>query len=63
MFRSKVPIVSEEDRAKFTSPQTQMAVALARTGKPFYEGTVFGAEKAKRRARGKRQRLARKQHR
>ena len=27
---------------------------------PIYAGTVFGAEKAKRRARGKRQRLARK---
>lgn len=62
-FRSKVEIVTDEDRAKFTSPSTQMAVALAATGKHVYPGTVFGAEKASRRARGKRQRLARKVHR
>lgn len=46
---------------------TGMALALGvkadRCGTPIYAGTVYGAEKAKRRAIGKRQRAARKVHR
>lgn len=51
------------DREKVTSPQTQMAVALARSGKPTYEGTVAGVVTARRRARNKRARQARALHR
>lgn len=51
-----------EDNSLITSPSTKMAVALGAVKKPgeVYAGTVTGAEKAKRRARGKRQRAARK---
>lgn len=38
-------------------------LGMIRSGKPIYGGTVTGAEKAQRRARGKRQRQARKIHR
>jgi hypothetical protein len=52
---------------KVTSPSTQMALALSakvqRTGTPIYAGTIYGAEKAKRRVVGRRQRAARKAHR
>ena len=39
---------------------TKMLLALAATSRHLYGGTVSGAEKAKRRARGKRARAARK---
>lgn len=40
-----------------------MLLALNRTGKHVYAGTVAGAEKARRRAQGKRARIARRAHR
>lgn len=47
--------VTEAQRAT-----TKMLLALARTGKHVYEGTVSGAEKARRRAKGKAAKAARK---
>lgn len=41
-------------------PTTQMALAMNRLGKPFYEGTVPGAEVKRRRAVNKRARIARR---
>lgn len=52
--------VTPEDIAKATSLSTKMLLALTATGKHIYEGTVSGAEKAKRRAKGKAARAARK---
>lgn len=40
--------------------QRRILAALNYTGKHIYAGTVTGAEKAKRRAKGKAQRAARK---
>jgi hypothetical protein len=58
-------VMSDADAEKTVSPTTKMAVALGATKRPgeVYGGTVRGAEKAKRRAVGKRQRTARKIHR
>jgi hypothetical protein len=39
---------------------TRMLLAMARTGRPVYEGTVPAAVKARRRAANKRARLARR---
>lgn len=55
--------ITDADREKATSPQTQMAVALARSGKPTYEGTVPAAVVDRRRATNKRARRARALHR
>ena len=50
MIRS---LMTDEDRAKIASGQTQMAMAMARLDRPFYEGTVDPAVKAQRRAANK----------
>lgn len=44
---------TDADTAKIASPQTQMAAAMARLNRPFYEGTVPAATKASRRAANK----------
>lgn len=59
----RVTTASPEDIAKAESPSTKMLLALAATGKHVYAGTIFGAEKATRRKKGKAQRAARKVHR
>jgi hypothetical protein len=53
---------SAEDDEKVDSPSTKMAVALGRVKRPgeVYGGTVGSVERATRRARGKRQRAARR---
>lgn len=59
-----VPVVdtlTDEEKAYANRPSTGMALAL--TVRQTYEGTVPGAEKARRRQVGKRQRSARKIHR
>lgn len=56
----RVNTLTDEQAAKVTSPSTQMAVAMAATGKPFYEGTVPAATKARRRAKNKAARRARR---
>lgn len=56
----RVNTLTDEQRAKANSPQVQMAVAMNILGKPFYEGTVSPATKAKRRARTKAARKARR---
>lgn len=43
-----------------TKPSTQMALAMARLGKSFYEGTVPAVEVKRRRAVNKRARAARR---
>jgi hypothetical protein len=43
--------------------QTTMLLALMRKGKHVYEGTVGAGEKAERRARGKRAKMARRANR
>ena len=62
---ARVPIVktrSEEDLAgEFNRNKVGMAIAL--NSMNVYPGTVFGAEKAARRKKGKAQRKARKVHR
>lgn len=59
----RVDVTDAETRAKVTSPGTQMLLALGRTGKHIYEGTVPAAEKATRRRRNKAARAARRSHR
>lgn len=46
-----------------SAPRTQMAIALNRTGKPVYAGTVAKATVTRRRAANKRARQARAMHR
>lgn len=60
MIFPRVNTLTDEERAKAYSPQVQMGVALNLLGKPFYEGTVAPATKAKRRARNKAARKARR---
>lgn len=64
-FQRLLRVMSPDDVSKLTSPSTKMAVALGATKRDgnVYAGTVVGAEKARRRAKGKRQRAARKIHR
>lgn len=45
------------------TPAAQMAIAIADTGKPFYEGTVPAATIARRRAKNRAARKARRIHR
>ena len=52
--------ITPADKAKVSSASTQMAVALAATGKPFYEGTADPAVVRRRRATNKRARAARR---
>jgi hypothetical protein len=64
--RVTIPVKDEgltETERHTRRQQTLMAVALERLHKPVYPGTIGGVEKASRRAKGKRQRLARKAHR
>lgn len=49
-----------EGVSRKTGRVNAILAGLSQRETPIYAGTVFGAEKAKRRARGKRQRLARK---
>lgn len=60
-----IDTLTDEDREKLASPSTKMALALGRVKRAgeVYGGTVYGAEKAKRREVGRRQRAARKLHR
>ena len=57
----RVRVTSDEDAAKITGPSTQMAVALNRRGITYER--PCSAEVARRRKKGKAQRLARKVHR
>lgn len=52
--------VGPEDIARASSPSTKMALALAATGKPVYEGTVPATVVAHRRAKNKAARIARR---
>lgn len=54
------PWLTEAGVAQATSPSTLMAVAIARLGKPFYEGTVPADTTATRRRRNKAARIARR---
>jgi hypothetical protein len=68
--RVTLPTVTDTDRAPLASikedfeyrreVRTRYILALMSLGKLTYQGTVTSAEKAARRARGKRQRAARK---
>lgn len=52
--------IPEEEREKAVSPSTKMALALAWTRKPFYEGTVPAATVLNRRRKNKAARAARR---
>src|SRR5690606_33344161 len=56
----RVTTIEADEIAHANRPSTQMLLTMGRLGKPVYEGTVSGAEKAARRARNKRARAARK---
>lgn len=62
-FASRVEVVTADDVRQATSPSTKMALALAATGRPVYEGTVPGSVVARRRARNKAARKARRANR
>lgn len=54
---------TDSDVAAQSSPQTQMAVVMAGTNKPYYQGTVDPAVKARRRAANKVARKSRRANR
>lgn len=64
--RVSVPVQDDEltEQQRHTrGQQIGMAIALERAGRNVYPGTVSATDKVARRAKGKRQRLARKAHR
>ena len=56
----RVTTIEADEIAHANRPSTQMLLAMGRLGKPVYEGTVSGVEKAQRRRRNKAARKARR---
>lgn len=63
MSEKKLRRVSDYIKDDDALDPTKMHILGGLQHKPVYQGTVFGAEKAKRRAKNKRARIARRKYR